>query len=203
MMAEWLITGGAIVLLLLVSAYFSASETAMTASSGRACTSHARRHPAQVVIALYERKPRMIGALLLGNNAVNIFASALATGLLLSVFGEVGVYYATAAMTLLVLIFAEVLPKTYALGHADRVALCWRRRPDRPSPCWRRSAPWSAGSSERCTPRNHHDCRRPTPTVRGAAASSPCMRAPRPRSARNSSCCAASWTSTTSRFTRS
>jgi Mg2+/Co2+ transporter CorB len=125
MMAEWLITGGAIVLLLLVSAYFSASETAMTASSGARMHELARHGDtrAQVVIALYERKPRMIGALLLGNNAVNIFASALATGLLLSVFGEAGVYYATAAMTLLVLIFAEVLPKTYALGHADRVAL--------------------------------------------------------------------------------
>jgi Mg2+/Co2+ transporter CorB len=125
MMAEWLFTGGAIVMLLLLSAFFSGSETAMTASSAPRMHELARQGDSRalIVIALLERKPRMIGGLLLGNNAVNIFASALATSLLLSVFGEVGVYYATAAMTAIVLIFAEVMPKTYALGHADRMAL--------------------------------------------------------------------------------
>ena len=65
----------------------------------------------------------MIGALLLGNNLVNILASALATSLLIKIFGESGVVYATLVMTILVLIFAEVLPKTYALSHADTMSM--------------------------------------------------------------------------------
>jgi Mg2+/Co2+ transporter CorB len=65
----------------------------------------------------------MIGALLLGNNLVNILASAFATSVLIKIFGEAGVVYATLIMTLLVLIFAEVLPKTYALRHADKMAV--------------------------------------------------------------------------------
>ena len=125
MTLEWLITGGAIVVLLVLSAFFSCSETALTASSEPRMHELERRGNlrARMVVALQERKSRLLGAILLGNNLVNIFASALATGLLLSVFGEAGVYYATAAMTVLVVIFAEVLPKTYALGHADRMAI--------------------------------------------------------------------------------
>ena len=125
MTLEWLLTGGAIFVLLILSAFFSGSETALTASSEPRMHELARQGSAraQIVLALQERKPQLIGAILLGNNLVNIFASALATSLLLSIFGEAGVYYATAAMTLLVLTFAEVLPKTYALGHADRMAL--------------------------------------------------------------------------------
>jgi Mg2+/Co2+ transporter CorB len=125
MTMEWLITGGAIVVLLVLSAFFSCSETALTASSEPRMHELARQGNlrARMVVTLLGRKSRLLGAILLGNNLVNIFASALATGLLLSVFGEVGVYYATAAMTVLVVIFAEVLPKTYALGHADRMAI--------------------------------------------------------------------------------
>ncbi|MEM9682923.1 MAG: HlyC/CorC family transporter [Pseudomonadota bacterium] len=125
MTLEWLVTGGAIFVLLILSAFFSGSETALTASSEPRMHELARQGSAraQIVLALQERKPRLIGAILLGNNLVNIFASALATSLLLTVFGEAGVFYATAVMTLLVLIFAEVLPKTYALAHADRMAL--------------------------------------------------------------------------------
>ncbi len=70
-----------------------------------------------------DKKDRMIGALLLGNNLVNILASALATSLLIKLFGDAGVVYATIVMTMLVLIFAEVLPKTYALHHADSMAM--------------------------------------------------------------------------------
>ena len=65
----------------------------------------------------------MIGAILTGNNVVNIAASALATGLLLSWFGDVGVLYATAIMTVIVVVFTEVLPKTVAINAPDRVAL--------------------------------------------------------------------------------
>ncbi len=114
-----------IVLLLVVSAFFSGSETALTAAS-RPRLHHLERRGnrnARLVAALIERKERLIGAILLGNNAVNIFASALATSALIGLFGEAGVAYATIAMTLLVLVFAEVLPKTYALRNADRVAL--------------------------------------------------------------------------------
>ena len=68
-------------------------------------------------------RDRMIGALLLGNNIANIGASALATGVFTAWFGEVGVLYATAVMTVLVVIFAEVLPKTIAINSPDRIAL--------------------------------------------------------------------------------
>lgn len=115
----------AIGILLLLSAFFSGSETALTAAS------HARLHGlekdgnarAGLVNRIREQKDKMIGALLLGNNLVNILASALATSVLINMFGEVGVFYATAVMTLLVLIFAEVLPKTYALHYADKMAM--------------------------------------------------------------------------------
>jgi len=122
---EWLITGGAIVLLLVLSAFFSGSETALTAASNPRMHELSRQgsHRAETVLVLRERRERLIGAILLGNNLVNIFASALATSLLLGIFGEAGVLYATLAMTLLILIFAEVLPKTYALTHADKMAL--------------------------------------------------------------------------------
>jgi Mg2+/Co2+ transporter CorB len=65
----------------------------------------------------------MIGSLLLGNNLVNILASALATSAMIKIFGDVGVFYATMIMTVMVLIFAEVLPKTYALANADKMSV--------------------------------------------------------------------------------
>lgn len=119
------ITTGAIFVLLVLSAFFSGSETALTAAS------RPRMHQlenegsrrAQIVNRLRDQKERLIGALLLGNNLVNILASALATSLLIRLLGETGVVYATLAMTFLVLIFSEVLPKTYALHHADKMAL--------------------------------------------------------------------------------
>ena len=115
----------AIVALLVLSAFFSGSETALTAAS-RARLHHLEREGnrrARLVNRLAARKERLIGAILLGNNAVNIFASALATSVLIGLAGEAGIAYATIGMTALVLVFAEVLPKTYALGNADRVAL--------------------------------------------------------------------------------
>jgi Mg2+/Co2+ transporter CorB len=68
-------------------------------------------------------RERMIGALLLGNNIGNIGASALATGVFTAWFGDIGVVYATGVMTVLVVIFAEVLPKTIAINAPDRLAL--------------------------------------------------------------------------------
>ena len=72
---------------------------------------------------LLEQKERLLGAILLGNNLVNIMASALATRLFLDLFGETGVVYATLVMTVMVVIFAEVLPKTYAILAPDVTAL--------------------------------------------------------------------------------
>ena len=115
----------AIVALLVVSAFFSGSETALTAAS-RTRLHHLEREGnrrARLVNRLALRKERLIGSILLGNNAVNIFASALATSVLIRLAGDAGVAYATIGMTALVLVFAEVLPKTYALSNADRVAL--------------------------------------------------------------------------------
>jgi Mg2+/Co2+ transporter CorB len=76
-----------------------------------------------VVNYLLTVRERFIGAILLGNTLANVAASALATSLFLSLFGEQGVAYATVVMTVIVVLFAEVLPKTYAIVNADRMAL--------------------------------------------------------------------------------
>src|SRR6266571_5057269 len=110
---------------LLVSAFFAASETALTGAS-RASMLRLAKHgnrEAAVVSSLLAMRERLIGALLLGNNIANIGASALATSIFTAWFGEVGVLYATAVMTAMVVIFAEVLPKTIAINAPDRVAL--------------------------------------------------------------------------------
>ena len=123
--AAFWITAGAILLLLVLSAFFSGSETALTAAS-RARMLHYEKSGdkrAGVVSALIQVRERLIGALLLGNNLVNILASALATNVLLNLFGDAGVVYATLVMTALVLIFSEVLPKTWAISNPDRFAL--------------------------------------------------------------------------------
>ncbi len=114
-----------IVALIVVSAFFSASETALTAASRVRMHAMAKEKNARAALVnkIKSKKERMIGALLLGNNLANIMASALATSVLISIFGEAGVIYATGIMTVLVLIFAEVLPKTYALHAADRAAM--------------------------------------------------------------------------------
>ena len=115
----------AIAVLLFLSGLFSGSETALTAASRARMHQLTRKgnRRARVVGELIDRKERLIGAILLGNNLVNILASALATSILINLFGDAGVVYATVIMTLLVLIFAEVLPKTYALKKPDRAAL--------------------------------------------------------------------------------
>jgi Mg2+/Co2+ transporter CorB len=120
-----MITLAAIGLLIVASAFFSASETALTAASPAVMHNLEQKgdRRARLVSTLRANKDRMIGAILLGNNLVNISASALATGLFIAWFGDAGVIYATGAMTLLVLIFGEVLPKTYAFSKANSAAL--------------------------------------------------------------------------------
>ena len=115
----------AILVLLILSAFFSGSETALTATS-RPLMHQLEKNGnpgAATVNRLQKKKERLIGSILLGNNLVNILASALATSVLMTLFGEAGVAIATVTMTLLVLVFAEILPKTYAIRHANRVAL--------------------------------------------------------------------------------
>jgi len=121
--AFWVASGG-IVVLLLLSAFFSGSETALTAASRGKLRSQADKGSPGAVRALRitEDTERLIGSVLLGNNLVNILAASMATALFTKVFGESGVAWATLVMTLLVLVFAEVLPKTYAITNSETAA---------------------------------------------------------------------------------
>src|ERR1700744_21211 len=121
---NWL-TLSIMVALLAASAFFAASETALTGASRASMLRLSRQgnRDADVVSSLFEMRQRLIGALLLGNNIANIGASALATGIFTEWFGQVGVLYATGVMTVLVVIFAEVLPKTIAINAPDRISL--------------------------------------------------------------------------------
>ncbi len=115
----------AIVVLIALSAFFNMSETGLTAAS------RARMHAleqegnakAKLVNKLLSRPEKMIGAVLLGNTLVDVLAASLASILAVKLVGDIGVAYATAIVTVLIVIFAAVLPKTYALAYSDRVAL--------------------------------------------------------------------------------
>ncbi len=119
----WAFAG--IVVLLLLSAFFSGSETALTATSKARMLAleKERNRAAARVGVLIEDRESLIGAILLGNNLVNILASSIAAAVFLAMFGEAGVPIATLVMTALVLIFSEVMPKTYALSNPDRLAM--------------------------------------------------------------------------------
>ena len=121
-----------VLICLMLSAFFAGSETALTASSRASMLRLEKQgnRRAGVVNRLLDARERMIGALLFGNNAVNIAASSLATGVLLAWFGDVGVIYATVVMTILIVVFAEVLPKTAAFNAPNRIALAVARPVD-------------------------------------------------------------------------
>jgi Mg2+/Co2+ transporter CorB len=114
-----------ILLCVALSAFFSASETALTAAS------RARMHTlekngdrrAALVNRLLASRERLIGTTLLGNTLVNIGASALTTSILVALAGARGALYATGLMTVLLLVFAEVMPKTVAINYPDRTSL--------------------------------------------------------------------------------
>ncbi len=114
-----------IVALLAVSAFFSIAETALTGASRARLHALSRKgnRRAQMVLAIRERQDEALAAILLGNNLVNIFASALATAALIGLFGDAGVAYAALAMTALVVVFGEVLPKTLAINRPVRTIL--------------------------------------------------------------------------------
>ncbi len=116
--------GGAILLLLVISAFFSGSETALTAANRAKLHRMAEKGDAGAkrALALTDDSEKLIGAVLLGNNLVNILSAALATSLFTLLVGTNGIAVATLVMTLLVLIFAEVLPKTYAITNPESAA---------------------------------------------------------------------------------
>lgn len=114
-----------IICLIIFSGFFSGSETSLTATSASNMHKLSKEGDsrARLVEKLISDPESLIGAILLGNNLVNILASAIATYIFIELFGEIGVVYATVAMTALVLIFAEVMPKTYAISNPERFAL--------------------------------------------------------------------------------
>lgn len=120
----WLIFG-TIIISMSLSAFFSASETGLTAIT------RSRIHNlvvegnrrAKLVSELRKRKEALIGTVLFGNTVVNIGASALVTSLAIKWMGDEGVVYATFGMTVLILVFGELMPKTYAILNPEKVAL--------------------------------------------------------------------------------
>ena len=118
------ITVAVIVLLIMMSAFFSGSETALTASSRGKLRAQADKgsRGAEVALSVTDDRERMIGAILLGNNVVNILSASLATALLTRIFGDSGVALATLGMTALVLVFGEVLPKTISILNPEPIA---------------------------------------------------------------------------------
>lgn len=125
MTAELWIIGAVILALIIMSFLFSGTETSMTAvSRARLHTLEANGDErAGIVARLIERRDRLIGALLIGNNLVNILSSSLATTVLLTLLGESGVIYATVGMTVMLVIFSEILPKSLALSRPEGFAL--------------------------------------------------------------------------------
>lgn len=114
-----------LVLLLFLSAFFSSAETAFTTTSrirmrtlGENGDKRAKR-----VLAITDDMHKMLSAILIGNNVVNLYASSLATTLAIRLFGSVGAGIATGILTLLILIFGEISPKTLATINADKIAL--------------------------------------------------------------------------------
>jgi Mg2+/Co2+ transporter CorB len=114
----------ALALLILISAFFSSSETSMM-SLNRYRLKHLKgtgHRGAGRAISLLQRPDRLIGLILIGNNLVNILASAIATVIAIRLFGDAGIAIATLVLTLVILIFAEITPKTVAALHPERVA---------------------------------------------------------------------------------
>lgn len=118
------VTAGSILGLLVLSAFFSGSETALTAASRGQLRARSERgdRGAAGALRLKEDNERLIGGILLGNNLANVLATSLATVMFTSLLGETGVAAATLVMTALVVVFAEVMPKTYAINNPERSA---------------------------------------------------------------------------------
>ena len=116
---------GAIIGLVVLSAFFSSSETSLTSASKPRLHTLARsgKKNAQIFEKIFEDKEKLICTILFANNLVNVLASALATKILIELTDTDGILYATIIMTLMILIFGELIPKTLALSKADQFAL--------------------------------------------------------------------------------
>ena len=114
-----------LIFLVILSGFLSGSETAITATSKARILYKKKKGSkrAKYVLELLDKKDNVISTLLLSNNLVNILASSLATAFFYDLFGVEGIFYATLIMTIVIVIFAEVLPKTYALNRPNRTAL--------------------------------------------------------------------------------
>lgn len=116
-----------LIILLLLSGFFSSAETALTTANRirmRTLAEEGNKKAARV-LAITDDSPKMLSAILIGNNIVNLSASSLSTSLALKLFGSVGVGIATGILTLLVLIFGEISPKTMATIYADKMSLSY------------------------------------------------------------------------------
>ena len=114
-----------LLILVILSGFLSGSETAITATSKARILYKKKKGSkrAGYVLELLDKKDNVISTLLLSNNLVNILASSLATAFFYDIFGVEGIFYATLIMTIVIVIFAEVLPKTYAINRPNRTAL--------------------------------------------------------------------------------
>ena len=114
-----------LIILVILSGFLSGSETAITATSKARILYKKKKGSkrALYVLDLLDKKDNVISTLLLSNNLVNILASSLATAFFYDLFGVEGIFYATLIMTVVIVIFAEVLPKTYAINRPNRTAL--------------------------------------------------------------------------------
>ncbi len=116
-----------VIILLLLSAFFSSAETALTTSNKIRLRSMAEEGDkrAKRVLEITDDSGKMLSAILIGNNVVNLSASSIATALAIKLFGNAGAGIATGALTVLVLIFGEISPKTFATTHADKISLAY------------------------------------------------------------------------------
>ena len=112
-------------ILIVLSGFLSGSETALTATSKPRILLKLKKgnKRAEYVLKILNNLDNVISSLLLSNNLVNILASSLATAVLYDLFGVSGIFYATLIMTILIVIFAEILPKTYSLNKPTRTSL--------------------------------------------------------------------------------
>ncbi len=119
----------ALLILLLLSAFFSSAETSMTTVNKIRIQSLAEQgnRRAMILEKIIADSPKMLSTVLIGNNIVNISASSLATTLTMRLFGNAFVSVATGLLTLFVLIFGEITPKTIATIHAEKMALSYAR----------------------------------------------------------------------------
>lgn len=116
-----------LIILLLLSAFFSSAETALTTVNKirMRTLSEAGNKKADSVLRVTDNSGKMLSAILIGNNIVNLSASSIATSLAIKHFGNVGAGIATGVLTLLVLLFGEITPKTKATLNADQMALSY------------------------------------------------------------------------------